>query len=683
MESMDAQFATVIYSIGILALRLLTGQLPPLPNSLDAESLIEYKRDTLPAYSRHFAETRSGELKAMAEKRSMSTRAFKRSLNRELSAIIIKACAFDLNQRYDTAIEMGQDIQRHMLNKPIRAMPKSSLYKTKKLLRRNWLSFSIGALFFIGTAVSSALIYQSLISENKAHEQTKAINRFLLSLFSEADPTVNKGEKRSVDELVDKAANKLLENTQLEVRYRAPMLETLGGVFSELGNYPRSAEIFKVALEEQIKSKNQNTHAIAQAHINLANVLTYGHQYQEADQYYQAALKHLAENPNSELHCSAHSQYGNLLRYMGKLNESLTNLDLGIEYCKTENPLQRLFAMENKSYILADMGKTNDAIKILEDGLVQTEKQLGVENPHYIMGLPSLASRYRRTGRLSDAKITAEKGLSLALKVFGEKHEKTAHIHNMLANIHHDLGDYVLAEASYSAAETFYREHYANNLELAFVINNRAALLEDREDFSSAIPLYLESLSLRKALLPEKHYHIGNAYLNLARIHRRSNLLQEAEKYIQQALAIYQSNEPIKRQLDKVALERAVIAAKQGNSEQAQAIIEQAHIKVPERPYAQGRYYLGMAALADAQGKLGQAFQYYELAKELLSKELASAHPLLHFINLQLAEYYHNQNNLEQAKPLVLAAYAVLEENLHPNSPSLHLLTSLSASLSL
>lgn len=668
-----------IYAIGIVMYHLLCDYLPVQGQTLSAAELLELKQQAIPTLRHQFKSLSGEEQITVAKRRRISPRQLSRALGVELDAIIAKATAYDINSRYPSSIEFAQELHRFIQNKPIFAMPNSRFYWFKKLFLRNWLAFSAGIGFTCSAIIATIFIFQALLSENLAHEQTKRINQFLIELFSQADPSINKGEEQSLDAVIEKATKKLLSDKSLETRYRIPMLQRLGAVFSELGKYQRAAEVFAAALKEQMSWRPNDWKTIAQLHVDYGNVLTYAHQYNHAEIQYKKALALLDDRDADVIACSAYSQYANLNRYMGNFSQGLNNVEIALPLCAGSSPLQHLFTNETKAYILDELGKPHDAIQVLKNGLLATEQRLGADNPHHIMGLPSLASMYLSIGKLEEAKTTAQQGLQLARKVFGEQHEKTAHIHNMLANTHHDLGEFLSAAEHYSAAEAFYREHNPENLEFAFVINNRAALLADREDYAGALPLYEESLILRKALLPEKHYHIGNAYLNLARTHRRLNNPQNASLFLDLALGIYQTDDPIKSQLDKVIMEKALQAATNQQAEVAQALLDKYDIGKPKSPYALGKYYISLAQIAALQKDKALALKNYILARDTFKQTLHSNHPLIHYVSVQIAAIYIEQGKTKAARVPLLSALPILNKHLHRDSPTLALLNELAA----
>ena len=97
----------------------------------------------------------------------------------DLDWIVMKALEKDRTRRYETANAMAMDVQRYLTNEPIVARPPSTIYKFKKLVRRNKTIFatvSVGmAALIIGLILSLYLFVQekSALKRAIAAEQSE------------------------------------------------------------------------------------------------------------------------------------------------------------------------------------------------------------------------------------------------------------------------------------------------------------------------------------------------------------------------------------------------------------------------------------------------------------------------------------------------------------------------------
>lgn len=76
-----------------------------------------------------------------------------RECDADLDWIVMKCLEKDRERRYDTALDLAADLERHRANEPILARPPSAAYKFRKAWRRNRVLYSLVA------AVAGALVF--------------------------------------------------------------------------------------------------------------------------------------------------------------------------------------------------------------------------------------------------------------------------------------------------------------------------------------------------------------------------------------------------------------------------------------------------------------------------------------------------------------------------------------------
>ena len=76
----------------------------------------------------------------------------------DLDWIVMKALEKDRNRRYDTASAFAADVRRFLAEEPIEARPPSTLYRFRKMARRNKVALTtaavVAAALFVGSGVS-------------------------------------------------------------------------------------------------------------------------------------------------------------------------------------------------------------------------------------------------------------------------------------------------------------------------------------------------------------------------------------------------------------------------------------------------------------------------------------------------------------------------------------------------
>ncbi len=186
-----------IYSLGVVLFRLLTGRAPYTLDSTQprsAERVICEKTPSRPsdAVTRTIpidpdATRPAPDPDVLARQRSSTRDRLQRILRGDLDTIVLHALAKDPDRRYATAGAFGDDLDRHLEGRPIRARNPGPVYRLQRFVRRRWVPIAATLVILLG---GTGLAWQAREAslQRRAAEATGAE---LTSLVSSVLTTLN------------------------------------------------------------------------------------------------------------------------------------------------------------------------------------------------------------------------------------------------------------------------------------------------------------------------------------------------------------------------------------------------------------------------------------------------------------------------------------------------------------
>ena len=150
-RSFNVDSRSDIYSLGVLLYELLTGA-PPFTR----EQLLKIGDEEMRRVIREVEPTKpskklssSGELHAIAANRHLEPKKLTRLMRGDLDWIVMKCLEKEQTRRYETANQLGQELQHFLADEPVLAVPPSAVYRLRKFFR----SRKVGMLTVAGVVV--------------------------------------------------------------------------------------------------------------------------------------------------------------------------------------------------------------------------------------------------------------------------------------------------------------------------------------------------------------------------------------------------------------------------------------------------------------------------------------------------------------------------------------------------
>ena len=598
-----------VYSLGVLAYELIAGRLPyPRLNTSTIFEALEILRHDTPPRLAVLSPTARG----------------------DLDTVIMKSLAAEREQRYASAAEWADDLQRIIDHRPIMARPLTRMYRASRFVRRHRLLTAAMASIVVVLTVASIVSLRFALAEQHARaeadqrmQESAAVNAFLERMLASADPELAAGRKLTVDEVVDQAERDLkrldskpgvqravattlsrtrralgeyeaamaLNTRALELGgqigstppQRADLLHQRATLHIELGEYDKA-----IATLAEARQAWSDAPPVKQLDFDLSAALIddYSGKPEVAEAKYRSILAAAADlgeltlQANPDLRKTleaARSSLANLLRERGVLDES-EQLIRAVLAGRTEELGERApltLASRNKfALLLAERGDNEQARKEAAETLRLQREVLGNNHASTLTSMQNLANILAALKQYDEAEQLTRESLKGMQAQFGDDHAQTIASMNALAYLLEERGKVEEAEAAYRRIIEILTQGEVEHQTTLAPRNNLAMLLMKAGRYDAARDEFARLLKHSRATVGDDHamtaIFMSNEGWCLSRMGRTAEARTELEDAHKRLLGIFGAD----HSRTKAAAERlAEVYRKLGENEKADALM--------------------------------------------------------------------------------------------------------------
>jgi len=308
--------ATDVYALGVLLGELVTGQ------RLNDGS----------------GRTPSGQVTANMEPGVLpaAPEVTRRQLRGDLDNVVLKAIAAEPERRYVSAGALADDIERLLDQRPVAAHPPSTWYRARKFVARHRGGVAASAMFALGILAALGLaLWQGGIARHAAH-RADAMRNFMISAFSEAEPSTPRSGPPSITDVVEQAIVKARADTAMDPAVRAELVTELGGVLSAQGKLAPARDVLQWNYDRSVHDFGENANETLEAGHRLADTMIIAGDYAPA----RALIDHLLEHSKTaDARTAADVRFDSaeLASKQHEIKRALADADEGLRLARSVN----------------------------------------------------------------------------------------------------------------------------------------------------------------------------------------------------------------------------------------------------------------------------------------------------------------------------------------------------------
>jgi serine/threonine protein kinase/tetratricopeptide (TPR) repeat protein len=531
-----------IYGLGATLYCLLTGRAP----------LDDGDGDT----GERLRRARAGEIPA--------PRQVKREVPPALEAICRKAMARVLEDRYESAKLMADDVEHWLADEPVDAWREPVTTRTRRWAKRHRTPMTAAVVALAAGVIGLVAL---TIVEKRANDQLSAADaakglalaeaqtargesRAALMFFQDKvlaaarpkDQEGGLGIDATIRAAIDAAEPEIEKSFADQPAVEASIRHTLGVSYLYLGDLDPAIRQHERALALRRRIPGPDHPDTVRSVRDLAAAYQAAGRLGDALPLFEDVLarRRARLGPDHADSFVAMSDLAQAYQEAGRLSDALPLHKQAVEGQRARlgpDHGDTLQATNDLALAYQEAGRLADALPLLQDTLQRRQATLGSDHPSTLQSINNLALVYRGMGRAADALPLQEELLARVRVRLGVDHPHTLTSMNNLANSYQLAGRPADALPLYEEGLARSRAKMGpDHLDTLIALNNLALAYQNAGQLTEALPLFRESLDARRARMGPDHPATFVAMNNLGVAYQQAGRLGEAIPLLEEAL---------------------------------------------------------------------------------------------------------------------------------------------------
>ena len=398
--------ASDVYALGVLLGELLTGQ--------------RVARATFTGLSRAVDGTREPPHGLPA------VPVLRRSLRGDLDAIHGTACAHAPGRRYGSAALLADDLERYLQKLPIAARAPSIAYRLRKYVQRNRIGAGAAALSLAAIVAGvSATLWQARVAHQESQRAT-AVSNFLVGLFEASRPGQLPERRLTLEQLVQRASERLQQESDLSPAARVDMLAMLGEASMAASDFPQANQLLDRALSLSRATYAPAHPMLLRIRLLRAHLLIQETRYADAATAYEEILPQI-DKASDAPGIRGLQNYALALMYSARAAQALeisARAMRGADAFYGSGAQGAVLASLEHGDLLLGAGRAAAAAAVIEPALQRWREAAWSPTREYLRGLTNLARVRLVDGASSAAEPLARENLATSELIYQPPHEQ-------------------------------------------------------------------------------------------------------------------------------------------------------------------------------------------------------------------------------------------------------------------